>query len=94
MTYDDHGEKVSWTVYKPDGTSVLMFKKTQVYDATGRVTAATYYQSDNSVTSKESISYEDDSHGNWIQRTTAREVFEKNQVRTESDIFFRALTYF
>jgi hypothetical protein len=94
MTYDDHGEKVSWTVYKPDGTPVLMFKKTQVYDSRGRVTAATYYQSDNSVTSKESISYEDDSHGNWIQRTTSREVFEKNGVRVESDIFFRTLTYF
>jgi hypothetical protein len=94
MTYDVHGDKTSWVVHKPDGASVLMFKKTQVYDATGRVTAATYYQSDNSVASKESVSYEDDSHGNWIQRTTLREVFERNGVRVESDIFFRTLTYF
>lgn len=94
MTYDDHGEKASWTLHKPDGTFVLMFKRTQVYDAKGRVTAVTYYQSDNSITSKDSYSYEDDSHGNWIKRTTSHEVFEKNQVRVESDIVFRTLTYF
>jgi hypothetical protein len=94
LTYDDHGEKVSWTVHKPNGTFVLMFKKSQAYDGKGRVTAVTFYQSDNSVTSKESYSYEDDSHGNWIKRTTSREVFEKNQVRVESEIFFRTLTYF
>jgi hypothetical protein len=33
-------------------------------------------------------------HGNWIKRTTSREVFEKNQVRGESETFFRTLTYF
>lgn len=94
MTYDDHGEKASWTVHKPDGASVLMFKKTQVYDSKGRVTAATYYQSDNSVSSKESISYEDDAHGNWIKRTTSREVFKKNLVQSESEVVYRTLTYF
>jgi hypothetical protein len=94
MTYDDHGEKASWTLHKPDGTFVLMFKRTQVYDAKGRVTTVTYYQSDGGVASKASHSYEDDSHGNWIKRTTSRENFEKNQVLVESDIVYRTLTYF
>jgi len=94
LTYDEHGEKVSWTVHKPDGTFVLMFKKSQVYDAKGRVTAVTYYASDNAVTSKESFSYEDDAHGNWIKRTTSREVFKKDRVLSESEVVYRTLTYF
>jgi hypothetical protein len=94
ITYDDQGEKVSWTVHKPDGTFVLMFKKSQSYDAKGRVTAVTYYATDNAVTSKESFSYEDDAHGNWIKRTTSREVFKNNAVRSESEVVYRTLTYF
>ena len=94
MTYDDHGEKASWTLHKPDGTFVLMFKRSQVYDAKGRVTSVTYYGSDNAITSKDSYSYEDDSHGNWIKRTTSHEIPEKNQVRNESEIIYRTLTYF
>jgi len=94
MTYDDHGEKASWTLHKPDGTFVLMFKRSQVYDAKGRVTSVTYYESNNAVASKDSYSYEDDSHGNWIKRTTSHEIFEKNQARTESDIIYRTLTYY
>jgi hypothetical protein len=94
MTYDDHGEKASWTVHKPDGTFVLMFKRSQAYDSKDRVTAVTYYTSDNAVTSKESFSYEDDAQGNWIKRTTSREVFKKDLVQSESEIVYRTLTYF
>lgn len=94
MTYDDHGEKASWTLHKPDGTFVLMFKRSQIYDAKGRVTSVTYYASDNAIASKDNYSYEDDSHGNWVKRTTFHEIVEKDQSPVDSDIIYRTLTYF
>lgn len=92
--YDDHGQMIEWTVKKPSGLSVRMFKQSLGYDAIGNVIKAVNYNPDDLVQSNETFAYEFDAQGNWIKRTTTRETFKDGTPQTEVEIIYRHITYF
>ena len=93
LTYDARGNQTNWTLFKSDGTVVQM-RRSLSYDNQGNVKEVIIYGPDDSVISKESFTFAFDQRGNWIKRTTSRELFKEGLSRTESEVTYRTITYF
>lgn len=94
FAYDAYGNPTASMLFKSDGTVSPWFRKSLSCDELGNVKEAVNYLKNNSIASKETFTYEFDQHGNWIKRTTRREVFKDGRSQTESDVTYRTITYF
>ena len=94
ITYDNHGNQTGWTLFKPDGTAVQVYRNNFSYDERGNITEYSTYGSDNTLRTKASFTYELDDRGNWIKRTAVMELFKEGRSQIETEVTYRRLTYF
>lgn len=83
--------RLSWTVFKADGTTVEMSNRTVECDAKGNVIRFADLNHDGSVRRKATISYEFDDHGNWTRKETN---CRPQGGRTDVEIIERTITYY
>jgi hypothetical protein len=92
-TYDGQGNETEWAAYNGDGS--LAMRRTQSYDDKKNVTEIIYYRKDSSMIDKETFTHlEFDARGNWVKRSTVREVIRDGKSQVETEVTYRHITYF
>jgi hypothetical protein len=94
-TYDEKRHKTKSVInkYKMDGS--LDEKRVALYNETGYLTETSTYNADGLLQEKETHSYEFDSVGNWIKKTTLKWVIKDGKLSPETPhINKRIITYY
>jgi hypothetical protein len=91
-TFDEQGNRVEVIVYNGDGT----FDKKAIYEyANGLATGLVLYNADGSIREKETTAYEFDARGNWIARTSLKQVSKEGTLSPEPPSIIRhTITYY
>ncbi len=91
--YDENGNKKDEARYYADGSIDTRYVYT--LDEKGNRVETSKYNAKDEAVGKESHSYEFDSKGNWIKRTTARLIDSEGKTETEPvEITYRKIAYY
>lgn len=92
--YDDQGNKREFLTTDADGGILIKMGMSYSADSRGKPAELVRYNRSNVVITRETFTYEFDSHGNWIKRNTIRECFQKEDPTRETEVTYRTLTYY
>ena len=93
-TYDIKGNKTDNAYFLAAG-GTLTGKEVYKYDERGNIIEMTLFNTDGSLLSKETYSYEFDAVGNWTKMTTSVAVVENGKVAYEpTEITYRVIAYY
>ncbi|HEY0078383.1 MAG TPA: TonB family protein [Pyrinomonadaceae bacterium] len=93
-TYDIKGNKTDNAYFLAAG-GTLTGKEVYKYDERGNIIEMTLFNTDGSLLSKETYTYEFDAVGNWTKMTTSVAVVENGKVNYEpTEITYRVIAYY
>jgi hypothetical protein len=91
--YKSEGTQKEEMVYSEDGS--LVRRALYILDDKGNEIENTGFMPDGSVYAKRSYTYEFDSNGNWIKRTSSGNVVSAERLRREPpSVLLRTITYY
>jgi protein TonB len=94
VAYGIKGNKME-NAYYPVSGSALTGKEVYKYDEKGNISEMTLLNSDGSLLSKESYTYEYDFVGNWTKMTTSVAIVENGKLIFEpTEVTYRAISYY
>ncbi len=93
-TYDLKGAKIDNAYFLAGGGS-LTGREEYTYDKRGNIVEMTLRNSDGSILSKETYTYEFDALGNWTKMTTSVGIVEGGRLTFEpTEVTYRSIAYF
>jgi protein TonB len=94
VAYDIKGTKIE-SAYFPVPGATLTGKEVYKYDDKGNIVEMTLLNTDGSLMSKETYTYEFDSFGNWTKMTTSVAVLEGGKLSFEpTEVTYRTISYY
>jgi protein TonB len=94
VAYDIKGVKIENAYFPVPGAS-LTGKEVYKYDDKGNIVEMTLLNTDGSLLSKETYTYEFDGFGNWTKMTTSVAVIEGGKINFEpTEVTYRSISYY